>query len=643
MRVIIQIIPLTLTLSLREREFALCQHHFFDHYADFNAWLEESDDAQTLREDLGLDNLSQPAKALFAGDKAQYDQAFEQYKINRRQEVLSRDYLQPLTGDEHWFERNVEHFEQLLLQMAKGNVLPFVGAGVSVGGRFPSWQDHLRQQGKTANIASEHIEALLAAGEFETIIAEIEAKRGHDVFVAEIRDVFSKSGIIPDAVWRLTELFGDTVLTTNYDRLLEQAFGAGQEDRIQIINALLRSEQPDAKRTTLIKLHGDITKPGKCILSKNQYDDAYGADALDLSLPIPKLLSQYYQTTSLLFLGCSLNNDRTVQVFRAVRQQAGDAEFPQHFSIEQACDNPEAMAARNATLENLGITAIWFEKDRFDLVERLLELARDELNHRRSLEPDLGGIKSVEEPEPEIEDIELSHFLRDFVDIMPLLYWLHRSVPQCETSKYLLAMQTVFLAHSVFTEETDQGLVHGLELLLRAISNNPHFDDYSHGKLSGAFGLFQRYLLALGEHNYAQEKFDWDIREMLTIPSGQFEALLAGNNVESKFDRHAIRLIIALLKHGRNQLQSPQQFCEVPPAVNMEFGDYLSLSLSSKLNLVTPDRLDDMLTGDINGLCKNAWDNFNKPMEIGFLDGVKWTLRGILRRGNNKAFVITTG
>lgn len=84
--------------------------------------------------------------------------------------------MQPLTGDEHWFERNAEHFEQLLLQMAKGEVVPIVGAGLSVGGRFPTWQDHLRQPGKTANIASEHIEALLAAGEFETIIAEIEAK-----------------------------------------------------------------------------------------------------------------------------------------------------------------------------------------------------------------------------------------------------------------------------------------------------------------------------------------------------------------------------------------------------------------------------------------------------------------------------------
>lgn len=604
------------------------QHHFFDHYADFNAWLEESDDAQSLRDDLGLDNLSQPAKALFAGDKPQYDQAFEQYKTNRRQELLSRDYLQPLTGDEHWFERNVEHFEQLLLQMAKGNVLPFVGAGVSVGGRFPTWQNHLRQQGKTANISSEHIETLLAAGEFETIIAEIEAKRGREVFVAEIRDVFGKSGTVPDAVRRLAELFNDTVLTTNYDRLLEQAFDASSEDRLQIINALIRSEQPDAERTTLIKLHGDITNPGKCILSKNQYDDAYGADALNLSLPIPKLLSHYYQSASLLFLGCSLNNDRTVQVFRAVRQQAGDAEFPQHFSFEQACDNPETMAERNAMLENLGITAIWFEKDRFDLVERLLELARDELNHRRSLEPNLRGVKSVEEPEP--ENLQLDIFLRDFAGLMPLLYWLHRTVPQSETSKYLLAMQEVFYAYSIFTEDTDRILVNGLDLLLRALSNNPHFDGYAHGKLAGAFHSFQRYLANLGEENYAGKKYDWDNREMLFTPARQFESLLSGKTSLPKPDYHAIRLILALLKHGQRQLHSLQQFCELPPAVNMELGDYLALSLSTKLNLATPDRLDDMLTGDINSLCQNAWDNFNKPMEIGWLDKVKWWLFGKL-------------
>lgn len=185
-----------------------------------------------------------------------------------------------------------------------------------------------------------------------------------------------------------------------------------------------------------------------------------------------------------------------------------------------------------------------------------------------------------------------------------------------------------FRSLSLFTEETNQDLVHGLDLVLQALSNNPHFDGNSHGKLSGAFGLFQNYLQALGEQNYAKEKFEWNNREMLSIPSGQFEGLLAANSIESKFDRHAIRLIVALLKHGLKQLQSPQQFCELPQAVNMELGDYLALSLSTKLNMATPDRLDDMLTGDINGLCKNAWEQFNRPLELSFLNTVRLKLFG---------------
>ena len=50
-------------------------------------------------------------------------------------------------------------------------------------------------------------------------------------------------------------------------------------------------------------------------------------------------------------------------------------------------------------------------------------------------------------------------------------------------------------------------------------------------------------------------------------------------------------------------------------SVNMEFCDYMALSLSTKLNLATPDRLDEMLTGVINDLCKNAWDNFNSTLD----------------------------
>ena len=84
-------------------------------------------------------------------------------------------------------------------------------------------------------------------------------------------------------------------------------------------------------------------------------------------------MEYYYKNSSLLFLGCGLNSDRTVQVFRAIKngiqQKYGDIVIPQHFAIEQAPEAEQALSDRNAYLLGLGITGIWFQKDQFEYVE----------------------------------------------------------------------------------------------------------------------------------------------------------------------------------------------------------------------------------------------------------------------------------
>ena len=147
-------------------------------------------------------------------------------------------------------------------------------------------------------------------GQYETIIEEIETKRGRDVFTQEIRDVFSRLGTVRETLCQITGLFTDTVITTNYDRLIEQAYETIiDKNAILIINGMDESAQPATNQLSIIKLHGDIQNPAKCILSKNQYDEAYGVDTLDMKRPIPKRLSDHFKNSNLLFLGCSLNND----------------------------------------------------------------------------------------------------------------------------------------------------------------------------------------------------------------------------------------------------------------------------------------------------------------------------------------------
>jgi len=602
------------------------EHYRYEHFADFNEWLD-SEEGQAVRAEKGVDVLPQPSKALFSGDRKGYEEAFQEFRKERRHEALSESYFYEQFGDDHWFQRNVDHFIQLVELMYAGAVVPFVGAGISASGGFSSWKDHLRCQGKTAHIDSDHIEALLASGAYEAVLEEIEAVRGREVFINEIRDEFSRNLTIPDVVWRISELFTDTVITTNYDRLIELSYETGEKGKVQVINDLNALERPDPKKITVIKLHGDIREPKRCILSKNQYDEAYGNGSLNMHKPIPKLLAYHYKNSSLLFLGCSLRNDRTVQVFKTIKEGMGEEEeTKQHFSIEQAPESLEEIAQRNAELAKLGITPIWFEKERYEFVESILRLAKNELRHR-GVAPQ--PVVVADKPTVNL-DLDLSHFLGDFIDLMPLLHWLHQTVPKAATSQYLSAMQRVFHAHSFATQQTDKNLTYALDNLLRALSNSAEFDGYAHGKLSAAFESMQLYLKSIGERNHSGDDFEWNIHELLTIPASQFETL-AAHKIDGSFDYHAIRLISALLQHGQNQRVSQKSFCELPGAVNHEFGDYIALALSANLGVIVPDRLDQIYTGDIRSLCEVAWNNFDKPIDLKFFERVKLMVARILK------------
>ena len=359
-------------------------HADFELFEDFNAWIDQGEvnlDLPLLVK-LSSVGLSTPSKAFFAGDREAYEQALRAYRIDRRQEVLSRAQLIEALGEEdgnHWFERNEQRFNQLLERLADQMVVPFIGAGISVGGGFPTWANHLRQQGRTAGIQKEQIETWLADGDYEEFIERIEQRNGGDAFAQEIRDVFGKLGSIQDITLVISELFKDT----HYDRLLEQVYDTGADSPVQVINGVTAMEVPLADKVTIIKMHGDFKDPARCILSKAQYDQAYGEEQLDMDRPIPKMLRYHYSNNSLLFIGCSLKSDRTLHVFQATKAKAGDKLFPQHFAIEQAPEQLDALIERNRELAALGITAIWYPKGQHNHVEAILRHARNELNRSR--------------------------------------------------------------------------------------------------------------------------------------------------------------------------------------------------------------------------------------------------------------------
>jgi hypothetical protein len=360
------------------------RHRKYSDYRDFNEWFDGADGVEA-RDGAKVAGLASPSKAFFVGDREGYSIALEAWRQRQRNQWLSRETLVELCADAHWADRNATRFDQLCDQIVGANVVPFIGAGLSQPGGFPTWKEHLRQQGRTAGLTPADVEMMLAAGEYESIIHAIEDQLGQQVFRQELRDAFARNGSIPPADYLIAELFSDTLITTNYDRLLEQAFDVGGGRPVQVLTPATILTRPDAESVTILKLHGDIKAPGGCILSRNQYAAAYGNGAIDLSLPLPQALDYYFRNSSLLFLGCSLNQDRTVQVFEAImnRALAESLHLPQHFAIEQLPSDEAALVARNAALLRIGVTPIWFPAGAFEFVEEILKLARNEILSRR--------------------------------------------------------------------------------------------------------------------------------------------------------------------------------------------------------------------------------------------------------------------
>jgi NAD-dependent SIR2 family protein deacetylase len=366
------------------------QHNQFDCLIDFNDWLDgEEELAETTRIDFNIDHFSYPSKALFVGEKDAYDEILEDYRSRFLIKVLSEDWLTQVCGDSHWVQKNQSRLFQLLDLIYKKEVVPFIGAGISGDGGFPTWKEHLKVQARTTGLDPKVTAALIADGQYEEVINQIEQKGFREAFKQEIRDSFSLIGQIPESLFVLESLFQDTLFTTNYDRLLEQAYQTGDTERIEVIDNRNPNKIPEVEKISIIKLHGDIQTPQTCIMGTKQYDDAYGLNTIDLSLPIPKLLNYHFTNSSFLFLGCSLNNDRTVQTFEKIRQDANNKgiDLPQHFSLEQARETEAEISDRNNYLLKLGIIPIWFPVNKFDTIVEILKYAQHEMNYRKAMTP----------------------------------------------------------------------------------------------------------------------------------------------------------------------------------------------------------------------------------------------------------------
>lgn len=270
-------------------------------------------------------------------------------------------------------------FSELLAAVERGRIVPFVGAGLSKPMGMPLWGDSLKEllaRLPDADVAG--INAQIDAGQYLTAA---QALFCHDSVQTRnfIRTKYRVQKMkLAGPMVLLPRIAKGCVITTNFDDAIEQIYGREEVH----FDAYMHGTQgnnffPRLVRgdRCLLKLHGDADNHDTHILAEAQYADAYG-NPFDFRKPLPKALRQVFVSQSLLFLGCSLEQDWTLDLFEKAKQ-ADEYVIPNHFAILPAPEDVQAKQRKATRLLTLNIQPLWYPAGQHEFVERYLQLIVD--------------------------------------------------------------------------------------------------------------------------------------------------------------------------------------------------------------------------------------------------------------------------
>ena len=342
----------------------------FDENREFNDHL---DAVGTFRFE-GYDYESAPSRVLFEYDPEAYAAMRNQWEAERREELLgiARGVLDAR-------RTNAERFSELAARATAGAVIPFVGAGLSMPCGNPGWKQYLFQLAEEGFASPDEIQTLVDAAQYEEAAELVLKSMGENGFSAHVRGRFTTGITLRGAVRLLPDLASAAVLTTNFDQVIELVFQEAEGARIEtVIGTQHRALMQDLanRRRILVKLHGDAHDPHSRVLTLTEYRRAYGETEFAFLRPLPDALRLIYQTRCLLFLGCSLDNDRTMQLFKFLADQQSGQDPPAHYAFLEQPDDQAVLRDRERFLSERHILPIWYPNPDEDhrAVESLLTM-----------------------------------------------------------------------------------------------------------------------------------------------------------------------------------------------------------------------------------------------------------------------------
>lgn len=260
--------------------------------------------------------------------------------------------------------------------MSNGNLVLFIGAGASIASGMPSWNYAVGQIAKRLGIAANPQDILKIPQYYYN-------QRGKKEYTSLMRELFRyKEALKPGDIHDLILKFNvDTIITTNYDNLIELAAEKNNSFIYPISND---KELPYKHGKELIKMHGDFEHDNFVL----REDDYLNYDR-NFKL-IRNYITSLIGTKTVLFIGYGFNDPDIKQIFSWLKDALHD-DFQRAYMIS-VDDYDENVADY---FKNFGINVLYSRKitgiesseDKSSLLTETLEwiLADDEIDLLDSL------------------------------------------------------------------------------------------------------------------------------------------------------------------------------------------------------------------------------------------------------------------
>jgi HEPN domain-containing protein len=268
--------------------------------------------------------------------------------------------------------------QPLISDISEGKCLPFIGAGFSMNAklppdmRMPDWYALAQILSREANTENNLSPPVIAQ--------QYERRFGRVQLIESIRKTLHPGQAKPGLAHRsFVTLPFDTIYTTNFDLLLEDAYDEIGRPFRSLVGELQLPFHAGQTASSIIKMHGDLRHEEHITVTQKDYEQF-----LDKYPVVATHLSSMLITRTPLFLGYSLSDPDFQNIRNVVRSRLGQFERMAYIiQFNRSSDDIENALDDKLHIISLNITE---GKSRDDLLSALFNQILDKLDVQAGIE-----------------------------------------------------------------------------------------------------------------------------------------------------------------------------------------------------------------------------------------------------------------